>query len=228
MSFNNKKLLVAAAVSASLASACVHAGGMGPSCPEKMFLVEAGVAYAHPFYKDSVRGANSYTVNDPNGRSYDPSKVYPNDFFGGYFGLSFLFNNYLVNSRYELYEKKSKTFSDGRLYTTLAPAKLAFTLDKLWDANANFKYGIGAGTVISTHNKAELYDRLLTANQTQIGVSFPGRVRLDPLIEGVAMYQISDSFRIRGNVSYQIPAHSFYTNGHLGINLGINYAIPVC
>lgn len=228
MLFKNKNLLAVAAIYLPLATASVHAGGMGPVCPEKLVLVEGGVTYMHPFYKSSVRGANSYTINDPNGRSYDPSQIYPNDFFGGYFGLSFLFNNYLVNSRYELYQSKSKTFARGRLDTTLAPAKLAFTLDKLWDVHSNLKLGVGAGTVVSTHNKAEIFDRLLTPNQTQIGISFPGRVRLDPLIEGVAMYQVSDNFRIRGNISYQIPAHSFYTNGHLGVNLGVNYAIPLC
>ena len=41
------------------------------------------------------------------------------------------------------------------------------------------------------------------------------------------MYKLSDNFRMRANVSYQIPEHSYYTNGHLGVNLGINYAIPM-
>ncbi|MDI9817794.1 MULTISPECIES: hypothetical protein [unclassified Legionella] len=223
--------LAIAACSIPFASITANAGAMGPTyvAPDKYLLIEGGLSYMHVFYKDSVRGANSFSTIDPIGRTYNPSRIYPNNFFGGYMGVSFLYDTYLWNTRYELFGSKGKTFrnADQRVDATLAPTKLAFTLDKLFYANGDLRLGVGAGAVLSTHNKAELFTWNPVPPRTQIGVSFPGRVRLDPLVEALAMYRLTDNLNLRGNVSYQIPAHSFYTNGHLGVNLGINYAVPL-
>lgn len=224
-----KLLLNAVAISLPLFSMGVHAGEMGPA-HSKFLLVEGGVSYMHAYYKNSIKGADSYTTIDPNGRSYNPSKLYPNNFFGGYMGVSFLTYDYLLNMRYELFQNKDKKYTNNQgdqLVARQAPAKLAFTLDKVWHANNMFMYGLGAGVVASTHNKAEIFNYQPVPPRTQIGYSYPGRVRLDPLVEAMAMYRISDRVNLKGNVSYQIPAHSYYTSGHLGVNLGVNYAIPV-
>ena len=144
-------------------------------------------------------------------------------------GLSFYFDSWLLNTRYDMYPTKDKTSQNNLVESKIAPAKLSFTLDKTWQ-HARFIYGLGAGMVVSTHNSAEIfvYDpSALSDNGGQIGSSFPGRTRLDPLVEVVTMYKLSDNFNLRGNVAYQIPLNSFYTNGHINVNVGINYAIPV-
>ncbi|WP_131782794.1 hypothetical protein [Legionella gresilensis] len=229
MLLKNKRFISAIAFGIPFSIFSVHAGTMGPiqAIENKFLLIEGGASYLHAFYKDSARGANSFTRNDFGGRRYNPSRVYPNDFFGGYMGVSFLLDTYMMNVRYELFESKTKNFNHGSLLTTLAPTKLAFTLDKMWGTYTNLSVGVGAGVIASTHNKAEIYDYQLAPYQNEIGISFPGRVRLDPLVEAVAMYKLFDNFNLKANVSYQIPVHSFYTNGHLDVNLGINYAIPL-
>lgn len=209
-------------------SAALHAGSMGQApLPNKFLLIEGGVSYLHAYYKDSATGADSFSVAAPAGRSYNPSRIYPNDFMGGYMGVSFLMNDWMWNARYELYESKTKVLGANVLNTTLVPAKLAFTLDKMWHTNSNYSMGLGAGVVASTHNKAELLDFDTTRDEVRFGKSFPGRVRLDPAVEVVGMYRLSENFNLKGNVRYQIPAHSFYTNGHLDVGLGINYAVPI-
>ena len=206
-----------------------QAGTMGDvsSAPNKFLLIEGGASYLHAFYKNSVVGANSYTVTTPSGVAYSPSNIFANDFAGGYMEVSGYFNSLLLNMRYEMYALKGKVSSGGNVFEHKAPAKLAFTLDKTWDFCPELAYGIGAGAALSTQNEAEIFTYTPPAGSTQIGTSFPGRGRIDPVVEGLLMYKLSDNFRMRANVSYQIPEHSYYTNGHLGVNLGINYAIPM-
>lgn len=223
-----KTALLVGTASALLASFSLHAGGMGQT--GKFFLIEGGASYLHSFYKTSVIGAESVTSLQPTGRTYNPSNIYPNDFAGGYMSTSFFFNSLLLNARYELFAKKGKVFvdDDSNVFTHMAPAKFAVTLDKVWEANPSLLYGLGAGVVASTNNEAELLFNYLPVDpDIRIGYSFPGRLRLDPVIEAVAMYKLTDKFNARLNVSYQIPAQSLYTNGNLGVNLGINYAMPV-
>lgn len=209
-----------------LASCSLNAGTMGDAsmAPTKFLLIEGGASYMHTFYKNRVVAAESVTADSPYGFSYNPSRIFGNNFVGGYMGVSLLLNSYLLNTRYELFATKNKTSDGGNVVTHMAPARLAFTLDKTWAANESFLYGLGAGVVSSTHNLAEIYNYLST---TQIGRSFPGRNRLDPVVEVVGMYKLNDRFNIRGNVAYQIPAQSFYNNGNLGVNLGMNYAVPL-
>jgi hypothetical protein len=47
------------------------------------------------------------------------------------------------------------------------------------------------------------------------------------LVEAVVMYKLSENFNVRANVAYQIPEQTFYTHGHVNVNLGINYALPL-
>jgi len=231
-----KKSLVAIALSATLCPFAIQAGAMGDAVmgeSGKFLLLEAGADYMNAIYKNDVRGAQSYTTLTPNGVSYNPSALLPNNFFGGYIGLSLFTNSLLFNTRYDMYASKTKHSFNNTFKSDMAPAKLSFTLDKTWGSIQKFIYGVGAGVVLSTHNEAQVFDytppTLATAgsNAYQIGFAFPGRTRIDPLVEAVAMYKLSQNFNLRANVAYQIPEQSFYTNGHVNVNLGINYALPL-
>ena len=228
-----KKNIVAIAISAAFCPLAIQAGAMGDAVmgeTGKFLLIEAGADYYNAIYKTSVRGAESYTTTTPNGYTYNPSVVMPNNFFGGYIGLSLFTNSWLLNSRYDMYASKTKHSLNNTFKTDIAPAKLSFTLDKTWGSIQKFIYGVGAGVVVSTHNEAQLFDYTPATtgpNAGQIGSTYPGRTRLDPLVEAVAMYKLSQNFNMRANVAYQIPEQSFYTNGHVNVNLGINYALPL-
>lgn len=233
-----KKLVAATALSALVCPLSAMAGTMGDAVLGEsgtFLLLEAGADYMNAIYKTNVYGAQSFTTATPNGRSYNPSVLMPNNFFGGYLGLSLYRNSLLFNSRYDMYAEQTKTSQAGTFTSKIAPAKLSFTLDKTWGAVDKFIYGVGAGVVISTHNEAQLFDRTVTSytiNATttvpgQIGFAFPGRTRLDPLVEVVGMYKVTPNINIRANVAYQIPEQSFYTDGHVNVNLGVNYALPL-
>jgi hypothetical protein len=221
-----KNIILVGALSSILASFSLNAGSMGDANvgATKYLLIEGGFSYMHTFYKTNVVAAESRTIANPAGFSYNPSSIFGNNFVGGYMGVSLLANTFLLNARYEMFALNSRTSDSDTVITRLAPARLAFTLDKTWSANESFIYGLGAGVVSSTHNKAEIFDYLST---TQVGRSFPGRNRLDPVVEAVAMYKICDNFNLRGNLAYQIPEQAFFNNGNLGVNVGINYAIPM-
>ena len=224
-----KQTAISSALFAFLCPLYVGAGTMGNAVmgeSGKFLLIEAGADYMHALYKTNVKGAQSYTVTNPNGLSYNPSAILPNDFFGGYIGLSLYMNSLLFNTRYDMYAKKTRRSFNDLIITDIAPAKLSFTLDKTWGSIEKFIYGVGAGVVISTHNEAQIFNYVTPVNG-QIGFSYPGRTRLDPLVEAVGMYKLSDRFNFRANVAYQIPEQSFYTNGHINVNLGINYALPL-
>lgn len=220
-------LLAVSILASCVCAPLAYSGAMGDvsTNSRKLLLLEGGASYLHAFYKDNVVGANSYTTLTPNGVSYNPSNIFSNDFAGGYIGASAFINSILLNARYEMYALKGKSYL-GQTYERKAPTKLAFTVDKTWDYNSSLLYGLGAGVVVATQNEAEIFV-YQPVGTTQIGTSFPGRTRIDPVVEALAMYQLTDDFRLRANVSYQIPEHSYYTNGHLGVNLGINYAIPM-
>ena len=234
-----KKLVAASALSALVCPLSAMAGTMGGAVmgeSGKFLLLEAGADYMNAIYKTNVTGAQSYTTAFPNGQSYNPSAIQPNNFFGGYLGLSLYHNSLLFNSRYDMYASKSRTSEQGLFSSSIAPAKLSFTLDKTWGSIEHFIYGVGAGVVIATHNEAQLFNYTATATPivgsstkipAQIGFAYPGRARLDPLVEVVGMYKISQNFNVRANVAYQIPEQSFFTDGHVNVNLGVNYALPL-
>ena len=226
-----KNALIASAVSALICPLGLHAGAMGGVSvaeSEKFLLIEGGASYMNAIYLTNVKGAQSYTTVTPNGISYNPSVVLPNNFAGGYIGLSLYTKTLLVNTRYDMYALKGKNSTDNLLYAKQAPSKLSFTLDKTWGSTQTLIYGLGAGVVLSTNNEAQVFNRNpATQYGGQIGFAYPGRARLDPLVEAVAMYNLTHNFNLRANVAYQIPEHSFYTNGHINVNLGINYALPI-
>lgn len=232
---HKSKALMLTALSASLLSLSLQAGTMGPIVtPSTYLLLEAGGAYTHSFYKDSIRTAESITLATPNGVSINPSHFYPDDFGGGYIEASLLRNMWLFNVRYDMFASETKVNTSQGTSIELAPVKLSFSVDKLWGSYEALSYGIGAGAVVATVNKGEsiLNNTSVLATNGQVitavlGESIQGRTRIDPLVEALAMYQISPNFNIRLNVAYQIPVNSTFTDGSLNTNLGINIAFPI-
>ena len=113
-----------------------------------------------------------------------------------------------------------------------APAKLSFSVDRVWGSVNALSYGAGAGVVLQSLNEGQSFNTNLHTlpngqyiNPVQ-GKSIQGRNRIDPLVEAFAMYNIGNNFNVRWNVAYQIPVNSFFTNGSINTNLGINYALP--
>src|SRR5690348_16989641 len=86
------------------------------SSETKLLIFEAGGSYSHAYYKSSFTPAESHTAVTPNGFSIDPSDFYPNNFWGGYIGLSLYVPEgwgWLVNTRYDMYGSESKSHSSA-------------------------------------------------------------------------------------------------------------------
>lgn len=230
---SNSKGLMLSALAGSLFSLNVSAGTMGDiAAPTTWLLLEAGGSYSHTFYRDHVRTPESFTIATPYGVQVDPSAFYPDDFGGGYIGASILRNDWLFNLRYDMFAKATVTNPDFGTIIKIAPNRLTLSLDKLWGAPGTFTYGLGAGVVVATANQASSYTpNLHLANgqiiETTHGESIQGRTRIDPLIEALAMYPLAENVNIKLNVGYQIPVSSFFSNGNLNVNLGLNYALPL-
>lgn len=209
----------------SLASMPALAGTMGPVTTEKFFLLEGGVAYTHAFYKDRAVFPESYTPFTPNGYAINPNHFYPENFWGGYAGVSFYFPGWLLNTRYSLYEARTEVNHHAGTRIKLQPAKLAFTTDKVWGDINQFSMGLGAGAVIETLNKGEA--RIHVSLDNPISESFQGRSIINPLVEAFAMYRCTNNFGVKLNVEYQIPVSRTFGHGDLNVGLGVNYALPV-
>ncbi|WP_147286406.1 hypothetical protein [Legionella londiniensis] len=213
------------AIVLALASSSAFAGAMGPVAAEKLLIFEAGVAYTHAFYKDNAIFPESRTALFPNGVAVDPEDFFPEDFFGGYIGMSFYIPDWLFNTRYNMYGSKAKHNRAASVRTELAPVKLSFTTDRVFGDINQFSYGLGAGVVIENVNDG---DFIVNVGSGFIpSESLQGRTRIDPLVEGFAMYRFANNFGIKFNAEYQIPVHNKFGNGDVNLNLGINYAFPV-
>lgn len=219
------KKLKYSALALAIASSSSFAGGMGEVMPEKLLFIEGGVAYTHAFYKSSIRPVESYTTFTPNGVAMDPKDFYPQDFFGGYIGASIYMSDWLMNTRYDMYGSKSKHNQAASTRISLAPAKLSFTLDKVWGDIHSMSYGLGGGAVIETSNDGDSYVNIAANNPAS--ESIQGRSRIDPLVEGFLMYRFANNFGVKFNAAYQIPVNNKFGQGDLNLNLGINYAFPI-
>lgn len=209
-----------------LASSTACAGTMGPiMAADKFFLVEGGVAYSHAFYKDRAIFPESITPFTPSGFAVNPNDFFPNDFFGGYAGMSFYFPGWLVNTRYTVYEHKTKVNSLAGTAIGFGPSKLSFTADRVWGNFYELSYGLGAGAVLETLNKGGAIIDLDDNNP--LSESFQGRSRLDALVEAMIMYRCTNNFGTKLNVEYQIPVNNVFGHGDINVNLGINYAFPI-
>ena len=210
----------------SLTAATSFAGSMGPIIsPEKLLLVEGGVAYSHAFYKDNALLPDSFTAVTPVGFPIRPSHFYPNKFFGGYAGLSLYTSDWLFNSRYSVYGSKRHANTSAGTIIKLQPVKLAFTADKVWgDINA-FSYGLGAGAVIESINSG--YSQVNVGANNPPSKSLQGRSQIDPVVEGFLMYRLTNNFGTKFNLEYQIPVNNTFGNGDLNLTWGINYAFPI-
>jgi len=209
----------------ALTSSSLFAGSMGMAPSEKLFILEGGVSYSHTFYKNNVVFPESYTAVTPTGFSINPSSFYPNDYFGGYAGLSFYFPDWLLNARYNLYGSERKANNRAGTIIKLAPAKLTFTADKVWGNINQLSYGLGGGAVIETVNKG--YAQVALSTDNPPSESLAGRTHTAPLVEGFVMYRFANNFGTKFNVEYQIPTNNAFARGDLNLNLGINYAFPV-
>ena len=217
----NKRKICAFALALMSSSGLVHAanGTMGMG---KLLFFEAGLAYSHVYYKSSITVAESNTAATPGGFSINPSRVYPNNFWGGYLGLSLYVSDWLFNTRYNAFNSKSKSSVDTDI--TFSPVNLTFTLDRVWGCINDWSYGFGAGVVVDNINKGEA--NIIVADDNPVSETVHS-TRIDPLIEGFVMYRLNDSVGVKLNVAYQIPVHDQAGRGALGVNLGLNYALPI-
>lgn len=191
-------------------------------------LIEAGINYFHTFYRSSITPPESRTADFPNGFAISPNSFYPNNFWGGYIGLSYYTHHWLLNSRYNMYSSKSKTNSSADVRIELAPVSLVFTADKVWgDINCT-SFGVGAGAVIANLNDGEFIQGPTAEPGTEGSHSLAGEgTRIDPVIEAFVMQRFYDHFNVKLNAAYQIPYYSANSRGDLAVALGINYAINV-
>jgi len=194
--------------------------------PRDQLLVEIGAAYNHAYYKSSVVAPESFTEDFPSGFAINPKNHYPNNFWGGYFGLSLYSHCWLLNGRFEIYEDKTK--NDGS-YTTLslAPVRASLTADYVFGNFDDFSYGIGAGAVIENLNKGTFWVSTEADPGTEGNSTLDGRTRLDPVVEVFVMKKVSEAVGIKLNVGYQIPVHNRVSDGDLVVNLGVNLGFPV-
>lgn len=213
------------AIALALASSSAMAGEMGPVSAEKLLFIEGGLAYSHAFHKSRAVFPESRSDAFPNGVAINPSDFYPQDFFGGYIGMSFYMQDWLFNSRYNMYGKKSKANQAASVRTELAPVRLSLTADHVWGDISQFSYGLGGGVTFENTNDGNFHANL--ASTEEPSESLQGRTRIDPLVEAFAMYRFANNFGIKFNAEYQIPVHNKFSNGDLNLNLGINYAFAI-
>jgi len=228
ITYNNRGILIMKKLNTlllSLASASAFAGGMGEvAAPTDLLFIEGGVSYSHAFYKDNIITPESRSAAFPNGFAIDGDDFFPNDFFGGYIGVSYYMPSWLLNARLDMYGSESYRNRTAQTYIKLGPTRFSITADKVFGDINQFSYGIGGGAVIETINDGEF---VATPDPTVAPSETINKTRIDPTIEGFAMYRWANNLGIKFNIAYQIPVHSKLGNGDLNLNLGLNYAFPV-
>lgn len=212
------------AIALALVSSTSIAGTMGAVAPEKLFFIEGGVSYSHAFYKDNYTAPESYTQHDVNGVAINGKDFYPQDYFGGYFGASIYMSDWLLNTRLDMYGKKTKSNTAFGTTMHVAPTRLSFTTDRVFGDINQFSYGVGAGAVVESVNQGEAYVALTHGQPSE---TFSGRTRIDPTVEGFAMYRFDNNLGVKFNIGYQIPVNNRLSNGDLNLNLGVNYAFVI-
>lgn len=214
------------ALALALAASASFAGEMGPmpTPPSQLLFIEAGLSYSHAFYKDRIITPESYTVATPNGFAFDPSDYYPNDFWGGYIGASWYSNNWMLNTRLDMYSNEEQHNELAETRIRLTPVRLTFTADYVMGDINQLSYGVGAGAVIESINEGSFIVVPAVDNPPSESIN---NTRIDPAIEAFVMYRMDNNIGFKFNVAYQIPLHSRVSNGDLNLNLGINYAFNV-
>lgn len=213
-------------ISLPLLAAVISSSAMaGTGSPlDRMLLVEAGVSFSHTFFKGHVVPPESITGVFPAGFGHDPDNHYPNNYWGGYFGLSYYSNCWLLNTRFDIYDSKDEQEGLSNTHISFAPVRLSFSADRVFGNIHDLSYGLGAGVVIENLNKGTFLAGIEPGNEGSH--SLDGKSRIDPLVEGFVMKKLSERVGVKLNVAYQIPAHSRTSNGDLNVNLGLNYSFP--
>lgn len=220
---NNKKF---SALFLALASTTGFAGTMGPvSAPQVLLLLEAGASYSNSFYDSNSVFPESMTLFTPAGFAINGNDFYPNNFWGGYIGSSLYFSqNWLLNTRLDMYGKRTKSNTVAGTSISLAPARLSFTADKvLGDFNA-LSFGVGAGAVVESLSDGDFF--ITPSSTNPAGESLQGKTILNPLVEAFGMYRFGN-VGVKLNAAYQIPLTNKFGSGDVNVNLGVNYAFSL-
>lgn len=211
----------------AIASTSAFAGGFEVQPQhQKMLFVEAGLAYTHSFYVSSHTSVESYTTSNPSGTTINPNDYYPNNFWGGYIGTSlYLPVDILINTKFDMYASKTKSYAPAQTSVSMSLTKLSFTIDKVYGDINTTSYGIGGGAVFQNLNNGSF--RITPSSTNPPSEVITGRSRIDPVVEAFAMYRFANNLSAKLNVAYQIPFQSELTHGAINATLGINYSFPI-
>lgn len=224
----NKKLctiLLALASTPTFADTIMRPMPVIPCVQQKLLIFEAGASYSHAFYNNSAFYPDSISASFPSGVTVNPDDFYPSNFWGGYIGLSYYVQDWLLNSRYNMFALATKTNASAGTDIRIAPSKLSFTVDRVFGDINHLSYGVGAGTVIESVNKGEF---LVTVEQNNpTSDTFNGKTIMNPLVEGFVMYRFCNNVGVKFNLEYQIPLNNKFSDGDLNATLGVNYSFAV-
>ncbi|QDP72231.1 hypothetical protein FOG18_06495 [Legionella israelensis] len=217
------------AIVLAASSAVSYAGTMGPAVIDHhQLMIEGGFSYLHTFYKDRVVPPESRTAFFPFGFPIDPSDFYPENFYGGYIGLSYYVPNWLLNSRLSMYGTETERNRRHDTSVSLSPVRLVFSADRVFGDINNTSFGIGAGAVITNNNDGEYLEGPRAEPGTERSHSLAGEsTRIDPIVEAFVMQRFANNFNVKFNAEYQIPVNDSHSHGDLVLSLGVNYAMNV-
>lgn len=205
------------------------AGSMGPvSVDNNQLLIEGGFYYKHTFLKNFTP-LESITTAFPNGVTLDAADYYPDNFYGGYIGVSFYTHRWLLNSRYVMLSEESKTNAFQDTTISIAPSALEFTVDRVvWGDINQLSLGLGGGAAITNVNKGSFIAGPLSEPGAETSQTLDGQgTRIDPVVEAFVMQRVTNNLNVKFNAEYVIPYQDSRSNGALNLALGLNYAADI-
>ena len=202
------------------------AGTMGPvSVDNNQLLIEGGFYYKHSFL-NNFTPLESITAAFPNGVTLNAADYYPNNFYGGYVGLSLYTHRWLLNSRYVMLSEESKRNDLQDTTISIAPSLLEFTVDRvIWGDINHLSLGLGGGASISNVNQGSFFAGPLSEAGAETSQTLDGQgTRIDPVVEAFVMQRVTPNLNIKFNAEYVIPYQDSRSDGSLNLALGLNYA----